>query len=128
VEWDTFWNTGLDEIDREHRDLLKVAEALFYAGREVAMAGIEDFRLKLAAHFAHEEAMMEATGFAGAELHRQAHASILKRLGEICQRFATGRVWSPGSVALLTDHILFEHVDQFDRDLAAHVLAMRRGA
>ena len=80
LDWNDSYSTGLDELDDDHRQLIKIINDFDTAradGRgEAALGGTlkaaHDYAKN---HFAHEEGLMKKHGFPGlaehASMHRQ---------------------------------------------------------
>jgi hemerythrin-like metal-binding protein len=78
--------TGVAEIDAEHRRLGEMSLALRAASRDGDVAGAmrlaADLQATTAAHFAEEEQLMTAIGYAGESTHRQAHREYSAALAQ----------------------------------------------
>jgi hemerythrin-like metal-binding protein len=89
---------GNEAFDREHAALLPRLDAVLRAAAvqdaERARAALEELHRELAAHFAHEEAVMRELAYARLERHAQAHATFLADVGE---RLAEARGGEAGS-------------------------------
>lgn len=98
LKWSETYETGIAEIDNEHRRLFALAESIGDAlvGQDLHLADlkIQDFIAAAQAHFASEEAILTREGFPGLDAHKRYHATLVdtaKRLREICsvERAAT---------------------------------------
>jgi hemerythrin-like metal-binding protein len=76
---------GFDSIDAEHQDIADCINACLVAASKsnVAPHQLVTLRAKMAAHFVHEEALMDELGFTLLLPHRQHHRQILDRLDRL---------------------------------------------
>jgi hemerythrin len=77
--------TGIDEIDRQHRELFERIATLLQAarerrGRQEVVRTLEFLGSYAVDHFASEERMMEAEGYPKLEGHRAEHRQFVKEL------------------------------------------------
>ncbi|MBI5494869.1 MAG: hypothetical protein HY904_07550 [Deltaproteobacteria bacterium] len=78
-DWDPALETGIPELDIQHRELFRRANVLFAAC--VTGRGAEEIRsvldfLGTHLHFRTEEALLTATGFSAVAAHARRHASL----------------------------------------------------
>jgi hemerythrin len=129
ISWDPAYETGVDAIDDDHRELFELVAALFNAvgGPSSATAEAADRLIRqLAEHFAREERLMDETNFPEARIHKRTHAVLLRQFGTVRSGLDAELPWLAGTLALLTNDLLFRHVEQLDKPLAAHVLSTRK--
>jgi len=86
IGWSEALATGVDEIDAQHRDLLRHVEALRRALRDdpAAVSRLLDYLGDYAvSHFATEERLMARHAYPGAEVHAAAHAGFLRAFARL---------------------------------------------
>lgn len=94
VVWLDQYNTGIAEIDTQHRQIVDYLNQLNQARkardtravREV-VEGIVDYTLS---HFAFEEAMMEEASYGFFRAHKNVHDTFIKRVDKFRDRLAAG--------------------------------------
>jgi hemerythrin len=129
IQWTQDLAVGVEEIDRQHRELYANVASLHEAMRAQRLEripGILEFLQRYALeHFEAEERHMASTGYPHLEAHRAAHrdfvASFLRHR-EACQ----GRGVRPSAVVELSDWIgrwLREHVRTVDGQMGRHLRA-----
>jgi len=90
--WDPRLETGITEIDEQHRLIFRKADAVLEAvaagegGREVKRT-IQFLADYAALHFETEERYMRAAGFPEAAAHAEIHARINRRIMEVAAAF-----------------------------------------
>lgn len=94
LELDPLLLTGVDEIDRQHRELFRrIGELLDAAksrrSREEVLRTMEFLGTFVVEHFGAEEREMERTAYPKAEAHRQEHRQLVKELEGLRRELAT---------------------------------------
>jgi hemerythrin len=94
IIWVEKYNTGIAEIDTQHRQIVTYLNQLNEArvsGSEKAVKnvieGMVDYTLS---HFAFEEALMEQVAYPFARAHKSVHESFIKRVEKFQSRFKAG--------------------------------------
>jgi hemerythrin len=82
--WDASLATGVDEVDREHRELFRQIAGLDQAmrsgkGRNEIEQIVRFIGNYTANHFAHEESWMEKCGCPAAQANKLAHAQLIAK-------------------------------------------------
>ncbi len=123
--WDPTLETGVNEIDEQHRLLFRKADAVLEA--VAAGQGAMEVRRTLqflsdyaALHFETEERFMRAAGFPDADAHAEIHQRINRRMVEMAAEFHA-RGASPALVAdveALVRGWLTMHIAEKDRAVA----------
>jgi len=120
--WQEGFESGMPAIDSEHRELFDQANALLDAtlladapdgAAAKAFDGLID---RIAAHFRHEEELLDLHGFKALDAHRRAHAGLLARARELRQSWAAG-ITGPGAlVEFLAGDVVARHLLKADRE------------
>jgi len=83
VSWSSKMETGIEEIDRQHKRLFEIAEKLYEAKNgdpeslNIGIAATTEELLDYAKiHFDTEEGIMENAGFEGYAEHKKIHAAF----------------------------------------------------
>jgi len=108
VEWREGFRTGIDEIDAEHRQLFALVKGLQHGGARQLLHELVDY---VVSHFAHEEALMERSGYPGVQRHIEMHESLAARVSEF---LVGGTGWSESRVQELRTFL--------NRWLVGHIL------
>ena len=122
LAWQEAYECGEPTIDREHRELFDLANALLDSslggGNDPARVASAFQRLMehIAAHFAHEEALLAQRGYARLEAHRRIHAGLLARACELQDAIAAGGANLGGVVEFLARDVVARHIFKADRD------------
>ena len=78
IEWKPELAIGVPEVDAQHEELFRRAEAMLEAskqarGREGVRASVAFLQSYVASHFAAEEELQRRTGFPDCAAHRELH-------------------------------------------------------
>jgi hemerythrin len=121
IEWDSALSLGVEQLDVEHRQLMRRGRQLAQAvrdGRPEEIRGeLRFLHAYLGEHFAHEEEWMAEQGYPGAADHARRHAALLEALSGVRQR----AIDQPGAVARVAAElaeVLDEHMRIEDLKLA----------
>jgi hemerythrin len=117
LTWSQSLATGLEVMDRQHRDIFRELEDLAEAiGGQQPMAGIEARLAELCrhtiAHFQMEESLMKAHGYPRRIAHADRHHGLVLQVRELQYQFTRGRAHPADAGEFLgdwfKDHILSE--------------------
>jgi hemerythrin len=126
VKWKDEYSIGIDEIDSQHKQLLRLFSMLEEQVRDgQSWSGIHYSIVEMINfarfHFQFEEALMRLYGFADYEEHCAAHRNILVKadsvLGESLQNSTRD------DVALFFRDWLVHHIQGDDQSYAQHILS-----
>jgi len=118
-KWCDDLSVGIEEIDEDHRRLIKCLDDLFtacYAGQgPQVLSKILCCLMKYTReHFSREEDIMRRIGYSALEDHRAAHAELVTELDDIIEQFEISNSHELSNKTLqfledwLTHHILIE--------------------
>ena len=88
IEWEDHYQTGIDFVDAQHRELFRIINDLHAATLEGAtiealQRALRRLRRYALEHFAEEEGLMERVQYPGLDAHRSRHAIFIENV----QRF-----------------------------------------
>lgn len=125
ITWSDSFNTTIEEIDNQHRQIVDYINRLDDArqlGDPKVIAqvidGLTDYTLS---HFAFEECLMEDAKYAFVKPHQSIHQSFIKRVNTFKDRFKAGEDITEEFQNLLKVWLI-QHIQ---RDDAAYVRAVR---
>lgn len=92
--WTTDLDTGIREIDLQHRRIVSYINVLnglrTSKNREKQAEVMADAAQYIESHFAFEESLLEQVGYSFAGPHKKIHELFLRRIAAIQERFAAG--------------------------------------
>jgi hemerythrin len=121
---------GVEEIDRQHRELFARVEALVQAirrgsSRQEVAHTLAYLREYVATHFAAEEELMRAVGFPGHDAHRGEHASFTRDFVSLEEEHRRDGA-SPSLIVRVNVWLtgwLRQHINRTDRELSTYLKA-----
>ncbi len=128
MEWSQDFETGLADIDVQHRYIFALAQRVNQiddAIKRVALRSIADELCRLAlCHFGCEERLMTAYSYPDASRHIAEHDKLVS----VVHEFEAKREYHARKLALFLCNWLVSHTMLEDRQLAEHVLKQRAQA
>jgi hemerythrin len=120
ILYDDHFDTGIIEIDAEHRHLLDAVNKLLdnEARRDFqfAVETVDGMREDAIRHFSHEEMLMEQSGYWGRRSHHEEHRRLLTQFDEYMHRLKeNAHTWHAGTLALYMADWLLHHINGADR-------------
>lgn len=91
MQWEKSLELGVDQMDKEHRDLVAHANTLFQAIKEKKSDSVLLDHLKFLAkytleHFQHEEAFQKKIGYPDFNAHKAIHEEFKKTVLELTKK------------------------------------------
>jgi len=108
IEWRKEFETGVADVDHEHRELVDLINALHgEIGRGAAKERIRDFLgevfARIAAHFALEESIMRKHGYDEYEAHKAEHEKLLDEIRDIMDEAEDAGAYGEALAATVRD-------------------------
>jgi len=93
IEWRSEFETGVEEVDHEHQELVGLINQLHDAldagvGRDAVSDFLGEVFAKISAHFALEETVMRKHGYDEYAAHKAEHEQLLDDLRDIMDAHA----------------------------------------
>lgn len=129
MEWDDKLSVGVQLIDSEHQQLIRMVNELHDAvranrGKEVLGKVLDGLIAYTASHFGHEEGEMKRTSYPQALAHKKEHEALVTKVLEIHKQFQAGKVAVLGmeTLAFLKEWLV-KHIKGSDQALGAWIKA-----
>jgi len=128
LTWVSSLESGVGEIDNQHKKLIDIANRLSRAmqtgaGRQTVGQLLEELISYTASHFSYEEGLMDRHGVTGVPNHKELHAKLVKDVLAHQARFTSGQALSAEVMAFLRDWLV-NHIlktdKAFGRELGQH--------
>jgi diguanylate cyclase (GGDEF)-like protein/hemerythrin-like metal-binding protein len=122
LTWQEAYECGEPTIDRQHRELFTLANAVldasFQSGSlpETFNVALEKLLAHIVRHFADEEELLAQHGYKLLEAHKRAHSKLLARAAEMKTDAAAGKTTLGGLVDFLANAVVAQHLFKADRD------------
>lgn len=120
LNWHPGYDCGQDDIDREHHTLFAIANDLLnaiVAGKPQDDIGhiINQLVQETTQHFAHEEAILQAIGYAQREEHAVIHRKLIEKAVQLIDEFKAGRIEAGPFFQFLAYDVIARHMLGEDR-------------
>ncbi len=119
IEWNSEFETGVREIDDQHRRLVEYVNALNKVvdqpdpNREVVADVLEQVIDYTLYHFAFEEELLEETEYHLLDAHKEVHRKFTERMRDLRRRFRAGEMCARELNDTLT-RWLYDHIRHAD--------------
>lgn len=128
-----YW-VGIAQVDREHQTLFELAGNIYDSIAVDVIVPMREIRMALnglvestRSHFAHEELLMEASGYPGLAEHRELHARLISRINEFEKNVELSEEYTPVDLYEFLCSWLGDHIQMNDK-LFGEFLALRENA
>jgi len=121
MEWTEEYESGLPDIDEQHRQIFmlihRIGEVDVSNDRVGARAAIVELERVGRYHFDNEERLMVESDYPDAMKHKAEHAKLLREL----KGYRDNTVFSASQLSLVLCNWLMSHTLMDDRPLAVHI-------
>lgn len=126
MEWTPAFEVGVEQMDRQHRQLVKILNELhraMLAGSQPRdmMRVMEELILYTKYHFTTEERLMDEFAYPGAALHKQKHQALTAKVEEYAEEVLKGRATVSLSILQFLKDWLNKHILGTDMEFARFV-------
>lgn len=126
IEWTPALEVGLEEMDRQHRQLVKILNELHQAmqagGRQRDLMRVMDELIQYTKyHFSTEERLMVEAAYPGLPRHKQTHQALTAKVEEYAAGVLKGRATISLSILQFLKEWLNRHILGTDREFAEFV-------
>jgi hemerythrin-like metal-binding protein len=117
--WNDSFSIGVDEIDTQHRDFIRLINRLqimhdMKASRYLILRLLMELAKFWEYHFTSEENLMIIARYPGLEHHRRCHLQVLQTLNDRYKSFETGEAEIDSIIDILKDW-LDDHIRSVDK-------------
>ena len=122
ITWRKEFETGIAEVDHEHRELVALINRLADditagADKERVQAFLGEVFARIAAHFALEESVMRKHGYDEYEAHKAEHENLLDEIRDIMEDFEASSRFDDRQLADALDAWFSRHFETHDARL-----------
>lgn len=125
LEWNNEWESGNEEIDKQHKELIELANTLIYmslsnVGVDKTMCQLDKVLHHIVEHFAAEEKIIKDAGYPYYEKHAQIHKSLVKKALQLKENYLNGKLKSSAFFSFIVDDIIVGHMLHSDMDFFSY--------
>lgn len=129
IEWSDELSVGIQEIDEQHKLLLKMMNDLHEAikggwareARDEILKNLVDYTKT---HFTVEESLMRILGYPDYERHKQEHTKLINQLNDFLDEYHRNAAASSYDLLFFLRKWLTEHIKKSDKAYEKHFINM----
>lgn len=115
LEWNSEWESGHEELDRQHREMVKLGNELIFTAFSGSVAQeieakLDDFLNHVIYHFNYEEHILIGIGFTGSEEHSEIHKTIITDALRLKEAYLKGRLKPSSFFSFVVDEVIVGHM------------------
>lgn len=123
IQWNDELSVGVEQIDDQHKELIRIANALINAvtlerDQRIINNVLNKLREYTIHHFNSEEQLMEKIGFPKRGEHATEHARLKKEVKEYQHQVYLKENLTPDALLEFLKNWLLKHILTYDRDIA----------
>lgn len=115
LEWNSEWESGNEELDRQHREMVKLGNELIFTAFSDSMAEeieakLDEFLNHAIYHFNYEERVLAGIGFTGSEEHSAIHKTIITEALRLKDAYLKGILKPSSFFSFVVDDVIVGHM------------------
>jgi len=133
IPWEDRFALGIPLVDDQHKELVRLANALHDTCRQGKEFVPEGFRKTTSAvveyvkvHFSTEEKVMERVKYPGMSEHKAKHQEFVKTVLMEVKNFEDGKTFVPNRFVLFLKEWTLSHIALMDKKMAVYVLDLAK--
>jgi len=128
VAWSDTYATGIEMIDNQHKELVKLTNNLYRAclnGNESADTAFKEAITSMVEyvriHFATEEKLLELINYPDCLIHKKQHEVMRLNILEAVEDYGKGVKFVPNNFARTLKEWIFSHIAVHDKAFAIYI-------
>ena len=119
IEWKSEWECGNQEIDKQHRELVRFGNELIFdvfsdEAKEKIQPRLDEFLDHVIYHFNSEEEILNSSKFVGAKEHSEAHKLIIADALRMKEAYLSGKLKPSAFFSFIFDDFIVGHMIKED--------------
>ena len=119
IEWKSEWESGNQEIDKQHRELVRFGNELIFdvfsdEAKEKIEPRLDEFLDHVIYHFSSEEEILNSSKFVGAKEHSEAHKLIIADALRMKEAYLSGKLKPSAFFSFIFDDFIVGHMIKED--------------
>jgi len=119
IEWKSEWESGNEEIDKQHRELVRFGNELIFdvfsdETKEKIEPKLDEFLDHVVYHFNSEEKILNNSKFSGAKEHSEAHKLIIADALRMKEAYLSGKLKPSAFFSFIFDDFIVGHMIKED--------------
>jgi len=124
-QWSNEYSVGVEEIDEQHKELVRLLNSLHQAiherhGSEVSRRILNELVAYTQVHFAVEESLMRISAYPDFANHKKIHTSLIEQVHELQIKLDEGAAKISFELLHFLKHWLMHHILETDKQFGQH--------
>ncbi|MDR2535907.1 MAG: bacteriohemerythrin [Treponema sp.] len=133
VSWEDRYAIGIQLVDEQHQELLKLTNSLYEACRQGDEKAREHFKDAIRTlvdyvkfHFTTEEQIMERINYPEFGIHKREHEAFVKKVLDGVKDFESGKTFVPNTFVRFLREWVLSHIAMSDKKYADYLLKCKK--
>lgn len=123
--WSDEYTVGVEEIDEQHKELVRLLNALHLAiherhGSEASRQILNELAEYTRVHFAVEESLMRVSNYPDFAVHKKIHTTLIQQVTELQAKLDSGTAKISFELLHFLKHWLTHHILESDKAFGQH--------
>lgn len=132
LEWSPEWESGHKELDKQHHDIIIVANRLIEIllsgrGYQDTISQLEILLTNISYHFDYEDKVLAAINYLDQTAHVDMHKNLISKALRLEEAYKKGEVRSSAFLSFLVDDIILDHLMKEDTKFFPYLTDMKNG-
>ena len=115
IDWNIQWESGNEEIDQQHRELVDIGGRLInlsyeVVGKQEVLYQLDRLLNHLVEHFETEESILTQIGYPDLISHAAIHKDLVKKALQIKEDYMTGEIKASAFFSFVVDDVIYGHM------------------
>jgi len=120
IDWNKSWECGHKELDRQHRELIDLSNALAVLGtdpinEDLIIKQLDTIILHTVNHFNYEEELLKSLDYEDYDAHRKEHADLVERFTALVRETKDHKVSIKSCFDQFAGTLIIGHLLHYDR-------------
>ncbi len=119
INWNKSYSVGVSQMDKEHQRLIDIINNLYASmragrGKDAIGTILDELIDYTKTHFAHEERLMQESGYAGFDEQKRSHEALIAQVVEIQKKYRAGTALGQEVMNFLKNWLV-NHIQGLDK-------------
>lgn len=126
LDWRNEWESGHDEIDQQHRELLNVGNRLINLSLETKdqqeiLQQLDLLLDHIVRHFYFEEKLLESIGYPEQKQHSEIHKDLVAKAMKLKSSYENGKIKASAFFSFIIDDVILGHLIEEDTKFFGYI-------
>ena len=133
VIWNDSYATGIELLDNQHRELVKLTNELYRAcleGNDAAGAAFAEVMRRMVEyvryHFTVELEILKRINYPSYNDHKKQHDTLVMRILDASKEYSDGRKMAPNNFVRTLKDWVFGHIAFYDKSYTSYVAEQKK--